>query len=219
MERWLGEGLSVEEIARRVGKHPSTVAYWMKGFGLRSAHADKHGSRGGIARDELAELVARDLTVRQIAEQLGQSATNVRYWLNRHGLKTTTRARRERRVAAAAAREVARCAVHGETPHVLRADGSPRCTRCSAEGVTRWRRRAKQILVDEAGGRCVCCGYDRCVAALEFHHLDPAEKRFGLANGGRVRSIEALRAEAAKCVLVCSNCHAELESGVRTLVA
>jgi 5-methylcytosine-specific restriction endonuclease McrA len=72
----------------------------------------------------------------------------------------------------------------------------------------------KRILVDEAGGRCVLCGYDRYLGALEFHHVNPSEKSFQLGMGGLTRSIASMRAEAAKCVLLCSNCHAEVEGGV-----
>jgi hypothetical protein len=71
----------------------------------------------------------------------------------------------------------------------------------------------KRILVEEAGSRCALCGYDRCQAALEFHHLDPASKSFGIAGKGFTRSIDELRAEASKCVLLCANCHAEVEVG------
>jgi hypothetical protein len=76
----------------------------------------------------------------------------------------------------------------------------------------RRRRTVKQILVEEAGGRCKLCGYDRCLAALEFHHADPSSKEFGVSRRG-ARSIDRLRAEVHKCVLLCSNCHAEVESG------
>jgi len=41
----------------------------------------------------------------------------------------------------------------------------------------------------------------------------------GLAKRGFTRSIEKMRAEAAKCVLLCSNCHAEVEAGIATLPA
>jgi len=75
----------------------------------------------------------------------------------------------------------------------------------------------KRLLVEDAGGRCVRCGYDRCVAALEFHHLDPAEKRFALSTRGVARSLEKARVEASKCVLLCANCHAEVEAGVARL--
>lgn len=69
----------------------------------------------------------------------------------------------------------------------------------------------------EAGGRCTRCGYDRCLGALQFHHRDGEAKRFGLADRGLTRSIERVRAEAAKCVLLCANCHSEVEAGIVTL--
>jgi 5-methylcytosine-specific restriction endonuclease McrA len=74
------------------------------------------------------------------------------------------------------------------------------------------------MLVDEAGGCCAVCGYDRYVGALHFHHLDPAQKSFQLGVAGLTRSLAAMRAEAAKCALLCSNCHAEVEGGIATLV-
>ena len=63
----------------------------------------------------------------------------------------------------------------------------------------------------------MCCAYDSCIAALEFHHLDPSRKRFSVGGRGLGRSLAILRAEAAKCVLVCSNCHVEIEMGLRTV--
>jgi transposase len=215
LEGWIGEGLSVEEIGRRVGKHPSTVSYWMQKYGFRSVHAERHAARGGIPRDQLAALVARDLTVRQIAEELGRSATTVRYWLKRHGLETTYTARATRTVAVSAERVLVLCQEHGETEHTVREGGRLRCPRCAAGSVTRWRRRAKETLVAEAGGRCFVCGYDRCLAALTFHHLDPDAKRFGLGSRGLTQSMAVLREEAAKCILLCANCHAEIELELR----
>src|SRR3954454_2885720 len=217
LARWLAEGHSVEEIARRVGKHPSTVAYWVEKYGLSSAHAQKHAPRGALSRERLEALVERDLTVRQIATELGRSPTSIRYWLQRHGLKTTYAARATRTKAIGPDRVLVICHEHGTTEHVVREDGRPRCARCAADSVTRWRRRAKQILVAEAGGRCSTCGYDRCLAALTFHHLDPATKRFGVGGRGLARSMAALREEVAKCVLLCANCHAEVEVGARQL--
>ena len=67
------------------------------------------------------------------------------------------------------------------------------------------RRQRKADLVAAYGGRCVDCGYSTCPEALQFHHRDPLTKDFGLGhfNGSLARLI----AEAAKCDLVCSNCH------------
>jgi hypothetical protein len=88
---------------------------------------------------------------------------------------------------------------------------------CRRADVSAWRRRAKQKLVDEAGGRCQICGYERYLGALQFHHLDPSRKEFSLSRRGCTRSFAELKAEAAKCALLCANCHAEIESGVAAL--
>jgi hypothetical protein len=85
------------------------------------------------------------------------------------------------------------------------------------ERVSQRRRKMKLILVAEAGGRCALCGYDRCIGALHFHHLDPSTKRFHLSMQGVTRSLTAARAEMAKCALLCANCHAEVEAGLVTL--
>jgi len=85
------------------------------------------------------------------------------------------------------------------------------------EAVVRWRKRVKRQLVEEAGGACVACGYDNYQGALEFHHREPKAKAFGLSAHHVTRSIETLRGEAAKCVLLCANCHAEVEAGLRSL--
>jgi hypothetical protein len=85
------------------------------------------------------------------------------------------------------------------------------------ERVAEWRRRTKRKLVEEAGGCCRLCGYNGSMAALEFHHLDPSRKSFALSMRGMTRSIAELRKEAAKCALLCANCHAEVEAGFTTL--
>lgn len=70
-------------------------------------------------------------------------------------------------------------------------------------------------LKEAAGGACARCGYDKCIAALHFHHRDPATKLFRLA-GSYMLAWDRLVAEVAKCDLLCANCHAEehhLEDG------
>jgi hypothetical protein len=55
--------------------------------------------------------------------------------------------------------------------------------------------------------------------ALHFHHVDPAKKRIELNAKGIALALDTLRTEAAKCVLLCSNCHAEVEGGMSLLPA
>jgi len=87
------------------------------------------------------------------------------------------------------------------------------CKRCIAEAVTRRHQKVKRMLVTEAGGACAVCGYHRCVVNLHFHHVDPSQKKFAV-NMAMGKSIATFRTEAAKCVLVCANCHGEIEAGL-----
>ena len=215
MERQLAAGRSLEQIGAAVGRHPSTVGYWVKKHGLAAAHRDKHAPRGGIPREVLEALSNEGMTVREIAAECGVSYSTVRHWLQRHGL---TRARRRLPPPAARNKRIQRrCAKHGNTTFVLEGRGYYRCCRCRMERVAARRRKVKRILVREAGGACRLCGFDGHPAALEFHHLDPDEKRFSLSVHGVTRSIEKLREEARKCVLLCSNCHSLVEVGAVSL--
>lgn len=81
-----------------------------------------------------------------------------------------------------------------------------------SESVINWRKRTKIKLVEYKGGKCECCGYSKCIEALEFHHLDPSKKDFQIS--GTSKSFEALKKEADKCVLVCANCHREIHAGL-----
>jgi len=139
-----------------------------------------------------------------------------RYWLAKHGI-TTPRARRLAETAparrAGAETTEAEWPTHGVTTFVRRGTDGFRCRLCRTGAVQRRRCEIKRILVAEAGGACALCGYDRTLGGLHFHHRDPAQKAFALSRQGVTRSLDAARAEAAKCVLLCSNCHAEVEAG------
>lgn len=220
LETELAAGRSIESIARALGRPASTVAYWVSKHGLASRHAARHAPRGGLERNTLEELVSRGRSVPGMATELGVSAATVRHWLGRYGL-VTARGRALARTAAGRSsgeREfVAECPRHGATAFVRRGDRGMRCLRCRSEAVVARRRRVKALLVERAGGRCVLCGYDRSPVALQFHHRDPAAKDFSIAHRGVARSLAAAAAEAEKCVLLCANCHAEVEARLATL--
>jgi len=209
----LSDGLSLAEIGRRVGLHEATVGYWAERHGLRAAYAARHAAKGALTPVELRPLVEEGLSTAQIAQHVGRSKTTVRHWLREYGLETLWASRR--RASGEGKRNlVLACSHHGVTVFTRRSSGGYRCNKCRAEAVSRRRRKVKRILVEEAGGACILCGYDRCVAALEFHHLEPGEKRFALSHRGVARSIASARAEAARCTLLCANCHAEVEAGL-----
>lgn len=76
------------------------------------------------------------------------------------------------------------------------------------EYVRRSYRRQRERAIKYLGGKCRLCGYDKCIAALQFHHRDPATKEFTIS--GRTIKWDRLKPELDKCDLLCANCHAEL---------
>ena len=104
------------------------------------------------------------------------------------------------------------CKTHGRVRGFQRKGfkKSVRCCKCVDASVKRHRRKVKKILVEEAGGRCVECGYNKSIAALEFHHLDPTQKEIRISSGA---ALDSLRKEVIKCILLCANCHREAHYG------
>lgn len=74
------------------------------------------------------------------------------------------------------------------------------------------RRKMSLKIKTEHGGACVVCGYDKCIQALEFDHLEPKNKEYTVSSM-RDKLSPALR-EAAKCLLLCCRCHRERHAGL-----
>lgn len=79
------------------------------------------------------------------------------------------------------------------------------------------RKRLMLQAIKYKGGKCLACGYKKCNRALVFHHLDPETKSFGISARGVTRSWKKVQKELDKCVLLCSNCHAEVHDGITQL--
>jgi hypothetical protein len=56
---------------------------------------------------------------------------------------------------------------------------------------------------------CSLCGYSKCLAAIEFHHVSDDKEHLV----GRSSTLLKLRQEAAKCIVICANCHREIHAG------
>jgi len=85
------------------------------------------------------------------------------------------------------------------------------------EAVAKRRKAIREKAVDHLGRKCFFCGYNRCSAALDFHHIDEQSKKFGLSQNGLTRSWEKTKKELDKCILLCANCHRELHVGLLQL--
>ena len=85
------------------------------------------------------------------------------------------------------------------------------------KAVTKRRRRIKQLAVEieYKGGKCRLCDYSKYARSLDLHHV--GKKAFGLSEKSYSLSWIKIKEELARCILVCANCHREIEGGVTQL--
>jgi len=76
---------------------------------------------------------------------------------------------------------------------------------------SQWEKSQKIKYVEYKGGKCQLCGYSKCIAALDFHHINPKEKEFSITTYRK--SWDIVRPELDKCNLLCANCHREIHHG------
>ena len=86
------------------------------------------------------------------------------------------------------------------------------CYDCMPDGIQLTRGMFLAKIKEKRGGKCIRCGYDKCIKALEFHHLDPSKKDFTISND-HFKLLDAVN-ESKKCILICSNCHKELHDNL-----
>ena len=132
----------------------------------------------------LKSLVDKKMSTREIAKEKGCSQSTVKYWLKKYGMKTYV------------------------PPKLSKEE----LDRRNVERVTKRRREIKEKAVNYKGGKCCKCGYNKCIGALEFHHTEPGHKDFGISRNGSTRSWKKVKKEIDKCILVCANCHREINS-------
>ena len=81
-----------------------------------------------------------------------------------------------------------------------------------SEEVMRAQKRKKIHAVNSFGGKCQICDYNKCVEALEFHHIDETGKEASPSYIIMRWAWERVKRELEKCVLVCANCHREIHA-------
>ena len=69
-----------------------------------------------------------------------------------------------------------------------------------------------EIAIQEKGEpKCSVCGYDRCFAAIDFHHT--GTKTFNISTlfhyPPTAENVRIFKEELGNCVMLCANCHRE----------
>ena len=91
------------------------------------------------------------------------------------------------------------------------------CRKCNHQNTLDRQRDFKKQCVEYKGGKCVVCGYNKYIGALDFHHTDPSIKDFGISkfrNTSFKKNEVIIKKELDKCILVCRNCHAEIHGNI-----
>lgn len=115
--------------------------------------------------------------------------------------------------------QVHKCRECGEeSPEKFYGKRKTLCSICANKDDIKRFKRYKKEQVEYKGGKCVRCGYDKSLAALEFHHIDPSLKDKDMAYHMQGRKIERCYKELDKCILLCSNCHKEEHESYNPLV-
>ncbi len=153
-----------------------------------------------MKKNDLARLVKKRKSTREISGELGKSQTAIRYWLKKHGLETDPQ------------KPVIYNCPCGETKSKNFYGRKTRiCKTCHNQYTIQKGQEKKAKGVELLGGKCQSCGYHKCIQALEFHHTDPKKKDVNFVSF-RGWSWERIKKELKACELLCSNCHAEIHA-------
>jgi len=156
-----------------------------------------------MEKELLEELLSQEKTLSQISEITGKGKTTIRYWIAQHQLERIKNTNCEVCQALLTGKQRNFCSVKCRMKTTNFKHQVYTCQQ--ARGLER-----KKQLIEIAGGECCDCGYKKNISALEFHHLNPEEKSFGIdLRKCSCAKWDRLLEEVKKCVLICANCHRE----------
>lgn len=156
-----------------------------------------------MEKEILIQYINQGLSTWKIAKLLNITQPSVRYWLKKYDLKT--------RITMCNNNDQKFCPkcknIKDKSEFYNYTKSSSYCKSCILQNTIAKRKCTKQKAVDLLGGECSKCGYKKCLAALEFHHLDPSKKDINYYS--LKHNFNKITLELDKCVLLCANCHRE----------
>lgn len=155
-----------------------------------------------MKRDILENLIEEGKSQREISRELNTSQTNLRYWLNKYGIKTRGCLRLNPH----------KCACGETNPAKFYGNKRSICGPCHNRYTLKQGQLKKARVRDYLGGKCINCGYNKYASPLVIHHTNPERKDpdfVGMRGWAWARIVE----EVKDCVLLCANCHIAFHSG------
>ena len=147
-----------------------------------------------MEKEILEEYAKKGLSTSAIAKEENKSKSTIQYWMKKHKIVGITPTQEKYK---------------NLTSEDYNEIGQKR-QKANNDKISEHRKNKRKKLLDLYENKCSICGYSKCKSALEFHHLDPSTKEFNLSLVGMTYSWSTILKEAAKCILLCSNCHREL---------
>ncbi len=167
-----------------------------------------------MEKQTLENLIEQSLSTWKIAEALNTTQPNIRYWLKKYNLKT------QRTINQINNERKCLTCNHTKSQDAFYKRGTKymsHCRSCYQNKYTQRSRDNKQQAVNYLGGKCTKCGYNKCNAALDFHHIDSTTKEHSVAHLMKSINFDKLKPELDKCVLLCANCHREHHSSTKDI--
>lgn len=224
LEFYIQKGLSISEIAGALDLERGTVSHLLKKFELKTKRAvyGMNAHYFDIPVESLKESVKIGLTIKELSEKFKTSEALMFRILKANNLKTKFSTNNGKQNYEEL--EESTCGFCKKTKSIseftswVNSSGNRKpqsyCITCSKLK----RNEFKKLAVELKGGKCVICNYDKCLGALEFHHIDSKTKESEISTlTSKKASLDVLVKELEKCVLLCNRCHREVHLGVTKL--
>lgn len=222
-QSFINNGYTTKQVANEMMVPWSTIKGHFRKLGLKTIHKREPLK---IQKCQLETYIGQNYSTHKMARELNCSQCVIRYWLNIYGLKTNpqwtilrTKIKKEIEEGYKTCSQCNQKKTLTNENFYLKKNGKFHywCKRCNNRISLKKQTERKQKCVDYKGGKCMICGYNKYIGALDFHHIDPTKKEFNISNL-RTYSWEMLKVELDKCICVCKNCHAETHAGLHEMV-
>lgn len=158
-------------------------------------------------RVALKSMADQKFSLRDIAHKTNSSYSNVRYWIKK--LNIVVHRGPHGKLPGSRDRKCEKC----KKDYIYNPQKGHGYRFCNACVLRRRHRGIKLKIVELMGGKCLRCGYNKSVSALQLHHIR-GDKDLAVSQMYN-RSWSDVLKELEKCTMLCANCHFEVHAESR----